>query len=461
MSTKYKDAVVALNNLISNAEIIKKSSTRDQAHNIVEMGGYLKRLNIDPRELDKLKVIHVSGTKGKGSTCSYTESILRSHGYKTGFYSSPHLLEVRERIRINGLPIARDMFSDYFWKVYNILDATKKYDYDMPFYFCFLTLMAFEVFIKEKVDVAVIEVGIGGEYDNTNIIRNPFVVGITPLDLDHTSLLGHTLDSIAWNKGGIMKTNAKAFTVQQPKEAMKILQERSVEKHCSLDVIHNGFCSSSINSNWPQNIQTINAGLALSLAKAFIDIDHENGNNAPNTKCFDQELAKKAIMEHKWPGRYEIFRRKNCVFYLDGAHTQSSLKICRDWFLSKSFDNSRLRVLIFNLTGQRDSENFLSILKTIGFELAIFIPNVGDDSAELLDTIQLVDLQLEQCKVHREVWNALNPHCESLVFPSFLKALNHFENTGNKEYDVLITGSIMLVGAAMSILDPTLNGLLN
>ncbi|XP_076258767.1 folylpolyglutamate synthase, mitochondrial-like isoform X2 [Rhynchophorus ferrugineus] len=406
MSTKYKDAVVALNNLISNAEIIKKSSTRDQAHNIVEMSGYLKRLNIDPRELDKLKVIHVSGTKGKGSTCSYTESILRSHGYKTGFYSSPHLLE-------------------------------------------------------EKVDVAVIEVGIGGEYDNTNIIRNPYVVGITPLDLDHTSLLGHTLDSIAWNKGGIMKTNAKAFTVQQPKEAMKILQERSVEKHCSLDVIHNGFCSSSINSNWPQNIQTINAGLALSLAKAFIDIDHENGNNAPNTKCFDQELAKKAIMEHKWPGRYEIFRRKNCVFYLDGAHTQSSLKICRDWFLSKSFDNSRLRVLIFNLTGQRDSENFLSILKTIGFELTIFIPNVGDDSAELLDTIQLVDLQLEQCKVHREVWNALNPHCESLVFPSFLKALNHFENTGNKEYDVLITGSIMLVGAAMSILDPTLNGLLN
>ena len=123
-------------------------------------GQCLEATGISNEELSGLKVIHVSGTKGKGSTCAFTESILRHHGLKTGFYSSPHLVSVTERIRINGQPLSQVAFADHFWKVYNRVVKDKPED-KRPAYFKFLTILAFNVFIKEKVDVAVIEVGIG------------------------------------------------------------------------------------------------------------------------------------------------------------------------------------------------------------------------------------------------------------------------------------------------------------
>lgn len=107
----------------------------------------------------------------QGSTCALTESILRSFGIKTGFYSSPHLISVTERIRINGMPISQDKFTRFFWKVYDRLIINKEHDNDMPAYFKFLTILGFHIFSDEKVDVAVIEVGIGGENDCTNVIR--------------------------------------------------------------------------------------------------------------------------------------------------------------------------------------------------------------------------------------------------------------------------------------------------
>lgn len=100
----------------------------------------------------------MAGTKGKGSSCAFTEAILRVHGYRTGFYSSPHLISVRERIRIDGKSISEHEFSRYFWQVYNLLDQRKENDNDMPQYFKFLTILMFHVFVKAKVDVAILEV---------------------------------------------------------------------------------------------------------------------------------------------------------------------------------------------------------------------------------------------------------------------------------------------------------------
>ncbi|GBP08228.1 Folylpolyglutamate synthase, mitochondrial [Eumeta japonica] len=229
----YEDAVARLNNLQSNKATIEQIR-RDirlgqKCTNIEDMQQYLFRTGISLSKLDNLSVIHVAGTKGKGSTSAMCESILRHYGYKTGFYSSPHLVEVRERIRLNGEIISKDKFTEHFQSVFEMLESSKAYEGDMPKYFAFLTVLAFNVFLKEKVDVAIIEVGIGGIVDYTNVLRKVSVVGVTALGLDHTSILGNTIEEIARAKAGIMKPHCNAYTVKQPPEAMVVLERVAKE----------------------------------------------------------------------------------------------------------------------------------------------------------------------------------------------------------------------------------------
>ncbi|XP_050293064.1 folylpolyglutamate synthase, mitochondrial isoform X2 [Anthonomus grandis grandis] len=452
-----QEAIDTLNRLQSNVEYIKHAKVQNnQENNMVEMHKFLKRSGMSLEQLDSLPVIHIAGTNGKGTTCSYCESILRHHGYKTGFYSSPHLLEVRERIRLNGVPISKDKFSEYFWKIYNRLDKEKSASYDMPLYFRFLTLMALHVFVSEKVDVAILEVGIGGEYDCTNIIRKTLVAGITPLDIDHTTLLGNTIESIAWNKAGIMKPDAQVFTAPQPEAALKVLKQRSIEKNATLEIIKNVYTEES-NSGIPRQVRKTNASLALAISKAFMT--RINNNNLSKFTEFNLDLAKKCIETARWPGRYEIIPRKSFTFYLDGAHTVDSMQVCSDWFLSKTKETNR-RVLVFNVTGERDPENLLKLLVKCQFDVAVFIPNVGDDndSADQEDQIQPVKRQLERCHLNKQIWTSLDGKSAAEVLPSFAKTVNYLQNQSFKETDVLITGSIHLIGSVMSVLDPTLGG---
>jgi folylpolyglutamate synthase len=169
----------------------------------------------------------------QGSTCAITESILRAHGYKTGFYSSPHLVSATERIRLDGRPISQQAFAKYFWKVYTALLAKRESDDDMPAYFKFLTLMAFHVFIEEKVDCAIVEVGIGGAFDCTNVLRTTKTVGITSLGLEHTNILGDTLEEIAWQKAGIIKPGSRVFTMAHPEVCSRVIKQQCQDKNVS------------------------------------------------------------------------------------------------------------------------------------------------------------------------------------------------------------------------------------
>ena len=196
-----------------------------------------------PADFDQLNPIHIAGTKGKGSTSSFISSILAQYlptkasihaervPTSVGLYTSPHLRFVRERIQINNQTLSEEAFAKYFFEVWDRLEesAAKSGHKDpkstetKPVYFRFLTLMALHSYMQEKVGSAVLECGIGGEYDSTNILIKPSATGVTSLGIDHTAMLGDTIESIAWHKAGVFKEGVPAFTAPQPEAALKVL----------------------------------------------------------------------------------------------------------------------------------------------------------------------------------------------------------------------------------------------
>ncbi|KAJ3336888.1 Folylpolyglutamate synthetase [Gonapodya sp. JEL0774] len=240
-------AIELLNTSQTNAALLVDLSRLGKAMNeqsLPEMRQFLGRIGYKPTDLNKLNIIHIAGTKGKGSTCAFVDSILRHAEFpvdgpsttnmtdqsnnrhpKVGMYTSPHLIEVRERIKLDGRSISRELFAHYFFEVVDRLESTKiapdgTTRVAIPQYFRMLTLVAFHAFMQENVDFLVLEVGVGGEYDATNVIENPVVCGITALGYDHQNVLGDTLEEIAWNKAGIFK----------PHDCMRVIRERAAER---------------------------------------------------------------------------------------------------------------------------------------------------------------------------------------------------------------------------------------
>jgi len=255
--------------------ITKRHREKLQTDSLEAMRDYLARLDLD---VAKLPVIHVAGTKGKGSTCTMIESILRAKGYRTALYTSPHLMDVRERIRIDGMLLTKQDFSRYFWEVHEQLrqtaDAPSSRYVAMPGYFRFLTLLAFKVFLSKDIDVAIIEVGLGGRLDATNVV-SPLVCGITSLDYDHTNVLGDTLAKIAFEKAGILKSDVPSFTAPQQPEAQAVLHLRAAHVGSHLTVVPplSDFIFEStlpVELGMEGEIQLTNCALAVSLVNAFL-----------------------------------------------------------------------------------------------------------------------------------------------------------------------------------------------
>lgn len=424
-----------LNTLQTNASYLEqvKRQRGDPQEQLEAMRLFLARSGLQVEDLDQLNIIHVTGTKGKGSTCAFTERILRSYGLKTGFFSSPHLVQVRERIRINGQPISPEHFTKYFWRLYHRLEETKDSSscVSMPAYFRFLTLMAFHVFLQEKVDLAVMEVGIGGAYDCTNIIRKPVVCGISSLGIDHTSLLGDTIEKIAWQKGGIFKRGVPAFTVPQPDGPLAVLRERAEQISCPLylcpplEALEEGGPPLTLGLDGEH--QRSNAALALQLARCWLQRKDRLGTGElkvcrPSLLCqlpLAPVFQPTAHMRHglrdtEWPGRTQILRRGPLTWYLDGAHTSSSVQACVRWFrqaLPRRKSGSEVRVLLFNSTGDRDPAALLKLLQPCQFDYAVFCPNLTEVSsmgnADQQNFMVTLDQVLLRCLEHQQHWGRL------------------------------------------------------
>ena len=362
-----------------------------------------------------------------------------------------------------------------------------------------------------QVDLGIFEVGIGGEFDITNIIDKPVVCAVSSIGYDHQKILGDSLAEIAWQKSGIFKPGSVAVTVPQATEAKASLVRRSGERDCPLFevpdfeeyICHSGGVYSEAH------VMEWNMSLALQISRIWhfwrVTGSHDSLLRAPHfqSKCSQMNLPFKldafpldtkmsySLSAPKWPGRFQVGERTNLTnieqtknhtqiierdtlsYHIDGAHTIESLAVCRDWFFSRARKNSK-KVLVFNSSHQRDIAKLLSTMVDGEWDHVVFCPNMRTTQAPLSsDNTSLTTTpsgQLLRSEEHAAMWKKLveeagagyaKTHvmmcveeaiafCEEL-YPSFLS-----QNT-----DVLVTGSLYLVGSALSVLDAELGGQLS
>jgi dihydrofolate synthase/folylpolyglutamate synthase len=404
--------------------------------NLDRMRALLKKLG-NPQ--DHFRTVHVAGTKGKGSTCAMISAMLVANGYKVGLYTSPHLVDVRERIVIDGDMIPQANFARLVRLVEPMVNRLKP----TPTYFDVLTAIAFKYFADNKVDIAVVEAGLGGRLDSTNVIK-PEVTAITSISHDHMAQLGPTLGHIATEKAGIFKHGIPALSVIQDPMAEAALKKVAEKVGAPLDITgqtiefsyrfessrmlgpHNRVCLTTPNSKFEHlavpligEHQAINCGLAL----AVVDRLKSRGIAINDSRAMEG-LSKVTI-----PGRMEMVSQTPRVI-VDGAHNAASLDAAmRAIGQHIPYDSM---VVIFGCCGDKDVPGMLERI-TSGADKVIFTR---------IDSVRSADPH-ELAVQYVELYGKMAQVAENLE-----EALSIANRAVTKEDLICITGSFYLVGEA-------------
>ncbi|KEY67869.1 hypothetical protein S7711_05007 [Stachybotrys chartarum IBT 7711] len=406
------------------------------------MEGWLQLLG-HPHE--KLSVVHIAGTKGKGSTAAMVESFLRSKGLRTGLYTSPHLVTQTERFRINFKPLAEEAFAKYFFEVYDGLGLSD--EVISPRYLQLQALVAFYVFAREKVDIAICETHHGGEFDATNIIRNTIAAGITPIGMDHVFQLGPSIENIAWHKAGIIKPGASAFSAVQSPEVARVLAERGAEKGVTVNFVPR---RQDLDETGLPDLQQQNCSLAIAISDSVLE--------KRSMEPLSQGQIVDAMRQFRWPGRFQTVRGADGTWFLDGAHNELSIERSAEWFSEASAAESGdepPRILIYShLSDSRDGEGMLRSL--IG-ALRVPLQHV------VLTTYDLRGLEAERAedmlRRYDKVCRNHLPDATVWIKPDIEDALQCARNVckdttaGKAPPHIFITGSLYLVGRVLKVLD--------
>lgn len=401
----------------------------------------------------------------------------------------------------------KETFLRHLFATYDTLEGKTDEDSGKPAYFRFLTLLCFRIFLQQRVDVAVLEVGLGGRLDATNCIRSPVVCGVTPLGFDHMNVLGNTLPEISREKAGIFKKGCPAYTVPQREDAMGVLHEVAKAQDTPLEIVpslqkytfedsRNG---AEIEIGLSGDHQKENAALAIRLVAAWEAAGFKDGKLGPEAKSRSDNILNELIIPKKyvlglekarWPGRAELFEdteSDNMTFFIDGAHTAESLTACAEWFssasdlyLKKHGQTSADRVIIFNCMEERDPASLLLPFQRMLLERGawpgqvVFSPTLSSYT-KLSSSNTSIDLSWQYSL--QSSWensarlalitsgaNAVNPPRmnRSLVqvspsLPETLQLLRKkSKSLPQKRLHVLVTGSLYLVGDFLRLLGKTI-----
>ncbi len=466
----YLETIKYLNSFVNYEK--KTDYPYKESLKLERMFGFLKIIG-NPQE--RFKSVHVAGTKGKGSVCVFTAYILRQAGYRVGLFTSPHLTDIRERIRIlrprvSDCQDCRDDFEGMIPKkdlaalVVRLKPKIDKYcsisQYGPLSFFEIYTSLAFEYFKEQKVDFAVLETGMGGRLDATNVV-NPVICGITSISYDHTSKLGCSLGEIAREKSGIIKgrnlpdtrfsdrqASHKLIVVGAPQEqeVLEILRDKCVQEGAEFYEIGQDINFNLVNSNLDYQEFNIRGNLgkfnnlrikllgAHQLINATLAISLVSGIFIQNGEGYTTSVFKKGLENTFWPARFEIISRKPLII-LDGAHNVASAKALVQTF-QQNFPEKKI-ILVFGVSQDKD-------VMGISRELFGVADKVILTRADNSRAVRSEDI-LSAGKMFLRNKNAV-------LTKNVLEALKIVRNCAGGNNLVLVTGSLFVVGEARAII---------
>ncbi len=408
-------------------------------------------------------VIHITGTNGKTSTARMTDALLRARGLRTGRFTSPHLVSIRERIVIDGAPISAERFVAAYDEVIPYVRLVDERHPVAMSFFEVLTGMAFAVFADTPVDVMVLEVGVGGRLDCTNVADGVVAV-ITPISIDHTRLLGSTVEEIAAEKAGIIKPGAVAVLAQQPLGAAEVLLRHAVEVGAAVarEGVEFGVLSREQAVGGQHLVlrglrgtyedvylplfglhQAGNAACALAAVEAFAGMSDDAvsaGTGAP----LDVDLVREAFAKVSSPGRLEVVRRSPTII-IDAAHNPAGMAATVA-AIEEAFSFARLSG-VFAASGDKDVPGILAELEPLLTDIVV----TSNSSDRSMDPEQVAELAAEIFGEDR-VQSA--PRLDDAIEAAVALADEAVAETGPGSGGVLITGSVITAGDARRLLVP-------
>ena len=390
----------------------------------------------------KIKTIHIAGTKGKGSTATMLARMIEANAYKVGLYTSPHVTTLHERIAINSKMITEKEMLGLVNRIHGPVEKLNKKD-KAPTFFEILTTMAFMHFVDKKVDLAIIETGLGGRLDSTNVIA-PAVVGITSISLDHQNLLGDSIDSIAKEKAGVIKAGIPVVTVDQDPRAMRVLKREASAVNAPFSVTgrdidfsyrfessrehgpHTRICVTTPTSRFehlkvplPGEHQAINCGLALAMLDKLKDKGYE----------IDDEKAIAGLKTVSMVGRMELICQDPRII-IDAAHNAASVKaLIQAIGQHIPYDSM---IVIFGCNTDKDIRGMLTQLQ-YGADKVVF---TRSNSPKAVYPQDLADMYTEIC----------GKMCQTAI--TVTEAVRIARSAISREDLICIAGSFYLVGQA-------------